>query len=425
MRRLALLCAVSLAACQNYRFKDVVPATTDLETLTPVAASAVPPAVLIVQDTSGSMCEPIQRDAGADSCIATGGGTEVADYCSVCLPGAGTPGNPAECTPTGACASKMSLVASTLTTALDGLGVDAGQLLLGLASFPSNATCGTGAVQVPIGDAVATIPPIEQFYAKAVPSGGTPTAATLAAAVASQPSMMSGPRYVLLITDGLPNCDAQNPCGTEPWAGAGGASYACASPGYLATQGITGVTAPAACQCSNGQCGTLSTTQADCCTFLPSQNQAVASEECLDGPASVAAVASLKAAGITTYVAGLGYDYDSSSGATVLSEMAQAGQGGNPDAGVIQASSSAELQQAIAGLLRKFTSCSIALQTTCAPAAIEVSECGRQLTAGVDYTYDPAEGRSGTVTLQDAACRTYQTGSPCDGGVVITTLAPC
>lgn len=85
------------------------------------------------------------------------------------------------------------------------------------------ATCelgsGDDAVNVKVGPALDTVPQINTLMANTSPGGGTPTAAALAAAydyyTRGSGIGLEGTKYVLLVTDGGPNCNASLTCGTE------------------------------------------------------------------------------------------------------------------------------------------------------------------------------------------------------------------
>jgi hypothetical protein len=95
------------------------------------------------------------------------------------------------------------------------------QLRLGLLLFPSDDWCGVAGLDVELGDAAG--PAVLSALDHAWPNGRTPVAAALQAA-AGYPALADPSRhsFVLLLTDGLPNCDA----GGEPTLGAVRALYA-------------------------------------------------------------------------------------------------------------------------------------------------------------------------------------------------------
>jgi len=142
----------------------------------------------------------------------------------------------------------------------------------GATAFPGQAggcAPGTEVMSLRRGDSPSgAIGPTTKTLADAlwrVPSGGTPTAGTLAA-LADRLPKVAGKTYVILATDGGPNCGQQS-CGAD----------AC----ILNIERINGCTP----------------TGAPCCADSPSL--------CLDSDATVAAVAKLKAGGVPTFVIGV------------------------------------------------------------------------------------------------------------------------
>ncbi|HVJ20384.1 MAG TPA: hypothetical protein VM686_33445 [Polyangiaceae bacterium] len=125
---------------------------------------------------------------------------------------------------------------------------------------------GSSAVNVAIQPGADAIPQILDALDGTEPSGGTPTAAALQSAfdyfVNGEGSMLEGDRYVLLATDGGPNCNTDNSCDAE-----------------TCTYTLDG-------QCSN-----------NCCADLP--------EGCLDDADVVAQIEALAAEGIPTFVVGI------------------------------------------------------------------------------------------------------------------------
>ena len=307
------------------------------------------PVVMVVQDFSGSMCEP--NTAGV--ALADGGGG--AGACAA---------DPAQ--------SKAGIVNTAMAAVLGGLQIGPGKLELGLFAFPGEglSDAGPNACQVPatptvaIGDSTVTVAPVMAVYASGLAriAGGTPTAAALLAAAqdprlaASDPSVS---KYLVLITDGLPNCNDTNPCVLDPahhlWSD--GEGHGCESPSYeqaLAAffgEPTGGAIPPPECACAVGPCTDPDGGNAgmSCCTVDPymlvSNNtntpleQAFASRECLDSSNTVQAVQTLYAQGITTVVISLGYDVTDP---TTLDLMAQAGLR-NPVATHVQCDSESTL----------------------------------------------------------------------------------
>jgi hypothetical protein len=419
-----------LGDCQEYRFKAVTPEPVQVENQhVTIGARLKPPDIMILQDTSGSMCEPIQLADGTNgaignSCLSTDGGLEVG-YCSFCQPGysttlaASTAQTDCDFTsggPLPACATKMQLTANAMATVLNGLAPAPGTVNFGLTSFASQAACAPGVIQVPVGDATTTIPQIISFYKGVAPNGGTPTAATLAVA-ASDPTM-SNPdptarKFILLVTDGLPNCAPTSPCTSTPWSD--GKAWGCASPALVAAQG-SDAGPPAACQCSFGPCENGQNFNFCCPVEVGNSDEAW---YCLDDQNAESELSQLFGTqNITTYVIGMGYDYGSN--VSVLDAMADAG-GGSPTA--YQANTPAALAAAIKSLIENvIPSCAYQLDAPPVnPGLITVTLNGTALVAGDPngYTFTPPT----TITLNGSACAalTSLTGGP--DNLVITALA--
>jgi hypothetical protein len=120
------------------------------------------------------------------------------------------------------------------------------------------------------------------------PGGGTPTALTMKSLVTYQP-LLSHERdnFAVLLTDGLPNCNAAN----DPVA----TTCACT---------ISKATPASACSAMSGGL-----------TF----------NQCLDDQGSADEIAVLKAKGVRTIVIGFGTDVGNTLGSTTMSKMAAAG----------------------------------------------------------------------------------------------------
>jgi hypothetical protein len=174
---------------------------------------------------------------------------------------------------------------------------------MGLTVFPADNVC------TPAGQAQVlstTAPPSDsdvdlQSWADAIntkiqmqmPVGGTPTGASLQF-VGSLADLNTLQRddFVLLLTDGLPNCNPNNP-------------NVC--------------TMPAACRCTlnAGNCGTM---------VIDTDPNNFCRKGCLDQEATVRAVADLRAKDIRTIVVGFGSDFAvGGDGYAVLNAMAAAG----------------------------------------------------------------------------------------------------
>jgi hypothetical protein len=423
---LPFLAVLFCAGCQNYSFRQVKPlpiAVINQDTV--INAQRGIPYLMIVQDTSYSMCEPIARDAGLDP--------DAGDYgYNYCAAAAGE--------------SKMGLTAAAMQQVLAGLDPTKNPFFLGLTSFPGPAEgCDVvSGAAVPLGDAKTTLSQISAWYGSIVgaEAGATPTAQTLAGPVASDPTFRSldggTEKYVLLITDGLPNCNYTNPCvygSGNQYSWSDGVQRGCMSTAWLRATGGSNATPndAALCSCAVGG-GDLcvspnpsdgSTYRNTCCIADPTvqgsdggyPNAPVAASECLDADGSVQAITNLRALGITTYVVGMGYDYTN---ATVLDRMAQAGQN-DPTATHYQADNPAQLAKTLHDLISFLAvSCIYPLDRTPQDARlIEVTLDGNPLALGDPngFTYSTPGGVP-TVNVIGAACATIKDGATHDLKIV-------
>jgi hypothetical protein len=209
--------------------------------------------------------------------------------------------------PVGFTINKWTAMKNSLSAALEPAK---GSLLLGLEMFPVSPTglipspCGdpsvccqmpTGAtaINVPIESGTTALPKILNAFIQS-PAGGTPTAAALKEALAyfttGAGTQLKGDKYILLATDGAPNCN-QTP------------TFSCD-----AAHCTTNIDSPTlACALS----------QTTCC--LPGAGGGAA---CLDDADTIAQVAALKAAGVLTFVVGIP---GSESYVSVLDALAVAG----------------------------------------------------------------------------------------------------
>lgn len=210
------------------------------------AAHAVPcppdkPVLFVVQDKSGSMNQPPDPTA-----------------CSTC--------------PTKWTSAKSAV--ATLTNQFQGA------FRFGLMLYPYDTTtfnCTTGTVMSSVPSTPAQV---AATLNAATPGGGTPTAASLQAArTYLQSQALNTPAYVLLITDGLPNCNLALDANT----------CTASTPG-----------------CSNNSCG-------------------LGSKDCLDDQGTIQAATDLKNAGFKVYVVGFGTSVTSGNNKTVLDNIASAG----------------------------------------------------------------------------------------------------
>lgn len=139
---------------------------------------------------------------------------------------------------------------------------------------------GTDAVNIPIQAASASVPAIHGLLAQTAPGGGTPTAGALKAAyeyyTVGAGRDLIGQKYVLLVTDGGPNCNA-------------------------------GITCPAAtCTANLDQFESCGTGIANCCdpSFTVGTGEP-ANTLCLDDVAVNGQLQALREAGVGTFVIGI------------------------------------------------------------------------------------------------------------------------
>jgi hypothetical protein len=282
-----VVAALSAAGCMTYDFEPVEPLavsqTTDGRN---VVSKQLKPNIMILLDKSGSMGLPI--NPGAAQCP-SGCGQSTSNPC---------PAN---------CSTRISELRSAMNTFLTNSG---GVARLGLYAYPTNSVCGdessgtlvpaklrvamlTDSNDVPAdisAKALEVNTSIQAISASAsgddAVSGGTPTAGSLRL-VGEYPTLADKNRenFVLLLTDGLPNCNGQNP--------------------------ITCLN-PAACRCTTTSCGTVSTA-----TFCQ--------KGCLDDSGTVDAIRALNKQKIRTVVVGFGSDTSAGGAAETLNAMAEAG----------------------------------------------------------------------------------------------------
>lgn len=274
---LVLAAAVGALGCQTYDFEPVRPLaiaqTTQSRTVT---ATRLTPNVMILLDKSGSMANPI-NPGGSCNCMFPG-----------CV----------EAT----CPTRIGQVRSAMGQFLMGSGGDVARF--GLTIYPSGMVCTPAGsseqlTQIkPANDDSATLKAWssainDQIQTQTV-VGGTPTGDSLRF-VGGIPELNADDArddFVLLLTDGLPNCNAVNP---------------------------NSCTAPTTCKCTlaGGNCGTMA-------------SDMFCKLGCLDLDGSVQAVKDLRsvaqhAGGIKTIVVGFGSDFGSGDGFDTLNAMAIAG----------------------------------------------------------------------------------------------------
>lgn len=163
------------------------------------------PNLMLTVDTSGSMTLPV--DPTDSNCIVNGetcGGARPCD--------------------TTRCPTRWSTLQTTMSSFLSQHGTMA---RLGLGTYPRDASCGPSTnlrIELPFGDDDATLQATASMVNTVLqgirnydpvgymPEGGSPTGASLRS-MASRPELQSTERadFVLLLTEGLPNCNESYP----------------------------------------------------------------------------------------------------------------------------------------------------------------------------------------------------------------------
>lgn len=283
MRPVALLTLMlAVASCQTYDFERVVPlAVAQTTDKTIVASKRLKPNVMLLVDNSGSMLLPTNPSAAG--CPA-GCGTNSSNQCP------------------GTCPTRVSELKSAMATFLQNSGTIA---RLGVSVFPTDPQCKPASnidVQLPApsstdtGTDSALTMTAQQVNARVqalLPSGGTPTGSSLeflGTYGGLNDTNDFRDDFVLLLTDGLPNCNDTNP------------NQLCQC-GATCTAMQTN-----ACACTTSTCGS-----------------ALCAKGCLDQDGAVANVKSLKQKGIRTIVVGFGADLVGGAGPVVLNAMAKEG----------------------------------------------------------------------------------------------------
>jgi len=206
---------------------------------------------------------------------------------------------------------------------------------------------------------------IVQALSDTSPGGGTPTAAALAQALAyftqGEGAELEGDRYVLLATDGGPNCDAALTCEKD----------AC-------TPNLDG--AP---QCEGG----------NCCEG--------AGEFCLDDAAVTAQIGALRAAGIATFVVGIP---GSEKYEQYLDVFARAG--GVPRVGADHDYFAVSAASGVSGLTSVFKNITTELLRSCEVSLPEPPAQLRLVNVAIDCAVLPQQGNESGWEFDDAAAPT-------------------
>ncbi len=240
----------------------------------------------------------------------------------------------------------------------------------GVMMFPDTSStfnCSTGTTLAPV---PASATDVSNAYNWAAAGGGTPTATSLTQAKSYLLGLgLATPAYVLLITDGLPNCNSANN--------------------------------PATCQTTTAGCLNTSTcTGSSCC--------GLGAKDCLDNNATVSAAAALNAAGIKVYVVGFGASVSSANDKTVLDAIAAAGGTGTSYVATNQSALSSTLNTIA---LNTATCC----LNACTQGAAVCNAQGQRQSCALDAA-------TGCTTWTTSSCPAM---SACAGGVCQSCTNAC
>lgn len=281
MRAISLATLTSFAvACQTYDFEPADPIAWALTSTRETKYGRTVPNLMLLVDKSGSMDQPIELGAPA------------------CQTRAGTCGAKSNLCDPRVCPTRWSELQGALSAFV---GSSGGVGRFGLATFPSDVRCGAPdqvRIELPRGDAEAELlgkaeeiqREILRIQSEGLPGpfttgGGTPTGAALSMLGQHEPLLGSARRdFVLLLTDGLPNCNEANP---NDYA-VDRTSCRCTLPGGV-------------CEAPNNRIG------------------------CLDVVGTLEAIRALRQREIETIVVGFGAEAQGSDAQTVLAQMAAEG----------------------------------------------------------------------------------------------------
>lgn len=284
----ASLTVLFATGCMTYDFEPVVPfaiaQTTQDFTVT---ARRLKPNLMLLVDKSGSMLAPIDPQNPN------------------CPPGCGS-GSTCPAT----CPTRISELRDAMSSLLTQSGADA---RMGLTFFPAGLLCEPAssvdvAFPPPTADDTGADPALRMTSSTIngriqaiVPTGGTPTAASLQ--FAGQQPGLNDPEdnrqdFLLLLTDGLPNCNEANPRQV----------CTCDQAVCSTCQGGACQAQQDACKCTLNSCG--------------GQNCA---RGCLDQQAVVDVTKANELKGIKTIVVGFGADTATGDAPEVLNAIAEAG----------------------------------------------------------------------------------------------------
>jgi hypothetical protein len=294
----------------------------------------------------------------------------------------------------GSTASKWEAMRSALNTALTKarLTINFGLDLFPRADVASGCTgeacCQTSAVgeplTVPVGPGSDTVPAILSTLDATTPAGGTPMAAALSRALnyytAGDGSGLIGDKYVLLVTDGGPNCDTA-----------------------------------AVSACEGDKCTRNLDPDPTCNTSLNCCSTAALAVNCLDDVSVNTQIQALATAGIKTIVVGIP---GSDPYVQYLNLFAQSGQKPNPDPNATTAYYAVAESAGATGLADTLHAITIDLVKSCVITYTTPPQDTEQVTVLVNCNpvpRDPTDGGDGSYWTLDTAAKTITLGGPtCD-----------
>jgi hypothetical protein len=276
--------------------------------------------------------------------------------------------------------SKWSIVRSVVATMMDQVGPRA---RFGVTVFPAPGSpddCATGVEVMPLrlGDSGGVTSAAFLAATNFSPTGGTPTAATLEML---KPTLQSfvGVTYVILATDGGPNCNADLTCNVDQCTVNLEAEYA---------------------QCPAG--GPL-----NCCdpNNDTAQQSVTGPTGCLDGANTVQAASDLRALGIRTFVVGIP---GSGPYADILDNVAAAGgtaRSTEPYYYSVDTADTSQLESAIESVTLETLSCEFTLaQAPSDPGEVNVYVGGVVLPQNAGAGADGWTLEGTTLTLLGSTC---------------------
>lgn len=273
-----------------------------------------------------------------------------------------------------------------------------GKVALGLEMYPNDMTGAGEACAMPTGSAAVNVPVASDSVDKiiaaveaALPGGATPTAKALSEALTyfttGSGKDLKGDKYVILATDGGPNCDPTVTCGAE-----------------TCTTNI------------DGNC----TTGGNCCDGVTSKIS------CLDSAGVIKQINALKAVGVRTFVIGIP---GTESYKAYLDQFAEAGGMINPAGPTKYYSVSAA--GGVAGLTSVFATITGDLITSCKITLDTVAPDPNQINVYVDDKVIPQGGADGwefdnstmppSIVIKGATCEQVKT----KGAKVISVSYGC